>query len=294
MIKTSWAAVAAFVVALCSGVGLPGPAEAQASFDCRRASHPSEIAVCRDPGLASADRDLDAVFRTALERSEDPDSLRAAQRVWLTGLRNCGEDPYCLAETYADRTAELKGEDNVLAEVEAEAPLDDGEARTEPAALVEDAEAATEAPLTVERSGAPSSPSAEPAEAPRREANRVGSPNLSFLTSPWMVAVGLGLFAMIFAAGRVLTISVEKYGYDMLFNRMAFLHVVVAACVGLAFIVPWLFAPIAVATYAVILVTNIRRTSFSIGFVGTVIQPAALLLTFIGVRWVTTAMKRVG
>jgi len=293
MVGSFWTAAAA-VVFLCGGVGLPEPAKAQASFDCRRAGHPSEIAVCRDPGLASADRDLDAVFRSALERSADPDALRAGQRIWLGDLRNCGEDPYCLAETYADRTAELKGEDNVLAEVETEAPLDDGEARTEPVALGEDAEAATEAPLTIERPEAPSSLPAEPTEAPRREANTIGSPNLSFLTSPWMVAVGLGLFAMIFAAGRVLTISVEKYGYDMLFNRMAFLHVAVAICVGLAFTVPWLFAPIALATYAVIMVTNIRRTSFAVGFIGTLIQPLALLLTFVGIRWVTTAMKRVG
>lgn len=139
MIRSSWAAAAAFIVVLCGIVGIPGGAEAQASFDCRRATHPSEITICRDSGLASADRRLDAVFRSALERSASPDALRAEQRIWLSDLRGCGEDTFCLAETYADRIEALEADPKA----------------TEPNPVVKDAATDESSPDTTSTIGVP-------------------------------------------------------------------------------------------------------------------------------------------
>lgn len=69
---------------LISSLALANDARAQASFDCRRASHPTEIAICNDPDLASLDLQMDETLQAALPNSDDRESLRADQRAWLS------------------------------------------------------------------------------------------------------------------------------------------------------------------------------------------------------------------
>jgi len=86
---------------------VPIKADAQASFDCRRASHPTEIAICNDPELALMDRQMDETFRAVLARQTDQDALRSSQRAWLADVRLCDADATCIYKTYEDRLRDL-------------------------------------------------------------------------------------------------------------------------------------------------------------------------------------------
>lgn len=62
------------------------------SFDCTKASTPTERLLCRDPELASLDRMLSAVFRSALSKltADESTALRHDQATWFRGYaRDC-------------------------------------------------------------------------------------------------------------------------------------------------------------------------------------------------------------
>lgn len=66
------------------------------SFDCGRASTPTEHAICADARLSRLDRDVAQAYTSALARSSQDENVRASQRSWI-GLRNdCGKDKLCL------------------------------------------------------------------------------------------------------------------------------------------------------------------------------------------------------
>ncbi len=66
------------------------------SFDCGRASTPTEHGICADARLSRLDRDVAQAYASALARSNQSESVRASQRRWI-GLRNdCGKDKQCL------------------------------------------------------------------------------------------------------------------------------------------------------------------------------------------------------
>ena len=82
---------------------------ARPSFNCRYARTRGEIAVCREPGLASLDRQMASQFYRAL-RTADP-----RQRATLTATRDsflryrdrCPSNA-CIAETYRGRIREIR------------------------------------------------------------------------------------------------------------------------------------------------------------------------------------------
>lgn len=291
MMKSSWAAAAVSVVVLCGGVGLPEPAEAQASFDCRRASHPSEVAVCRDPGLASADRDLDVVFRAALERSAQPDALRAEQRIWLSYLRNCGGEEQCLYEAYADRIDAL--ETGVAASGQ---PLDVEDAPTEtpPSAGVSEA-----LPMAEEASPVPELaptqqevvPSAEPRSASgsaaieredqRRPAQTDGVGEL--VGGGLILGLVVAVLAALLATKALADHSMRKFGWPMILNWWNVLHLVVgfALWCGAALGSPLGGFVVAGGVWLIVLAVNIRKTDVLTGVAMTIVQPFVVAILFV-------------
>lgn len=78
----------------------------EASFDCRRAQTPIEVAICSTDELADADAELGRVFRRAVV---DRPAVRAEQVRWIRERNaKCGADPACLVQTIRGRTVELE------------------------------------------------------------------------------------------------------------------------------------------------------------------------------------------
>ncbi|MCP1610092.1 uncharacterized protein YecT (DUF1311 family) [Azospirillum lipoferum] len=72
-----------------------GPARAEPSFDCKAASTPVEKAICADPKLADADREIADLYKTLqdLSAAADRDRLRTEQRAWLAQRNQCAAAP---------------------------------------------------------------------------------------------------------------------------------------------------------------------------------------------------------
>ncbi len=92
-------------------------AQAGPSFDCAKASNGAERAICKDPAMAKADRELSNLYTTLLAKLTGPakESLEKSQVRWIVGRnRAClpSEDPdviaRCLKTRYENRVADLK------------------------------------------------------------------------------------------------------------------------------------------------------------------------------------------
>jgi uncharacterized protein YecT (DUF1311 family) len=88
--------MAGVAFALALAIGWPAPAQAGGpAFDCGAAKGPApgevEQLICRDPALAALDRQLDAIYRSALARARDGMALqlRQEQRGWIQGRNDC-------------------------------------------------------------------------------------------------------------------------------------------------------------------------------------------------------------
>lgn len=68
-----------------------GAARAEPSFDCKAASTPVEKAICADPKLADADREIAGLYKALqdLSAAADRDRLRTEQRAWLAQRNQC-------------------------------------------------------------------------------------------------------------------------------------------------------------------------------------------------------------
>ncbi|WP_455181523.1 lysozyme inhibitor LprI family protein [Azospirillum palustre] len=68
-----------------------GAARAEPSFDCKAASTPVEKAICADPKLADADREIADLYKVLqdLSAAADRDRLRTEQRSWLAQRNQC-------------------------------------------------------------------------------------------------------------------------------------------------------------------------------------------------------------
>lgn len=84
------------------------PALQGASFNCRRAGTPTEIAVCSDVRLARLDSLMADIYAMALAWAEPiPAHVRSGQIDWLKSRNDCGADTVCLTASYEGRTREL-------------------------------------------------------------------------------------------------------------------------------------------------------------------------------------------
>ena len=75
---------------------------AKPSFDCARAATATEKAICANPTLAAADREMAQLYKAA-------SGQRDAQRAFLRRRNACGGDDGCLGDAYVARIAQLRG-----------------------------------------------------------------------------------------------------------------------------------------------------------------------------------------
>lgn len=101
--------------ACCPGVVL---AQEGPTFDCAKATHEAEIAICENAELAALDRRLAETYGAALAAAEGLDAgaeaaaaeLKAYQRGWIGGRNACWKDSdivACISDAYLRREAEL-------------------------------------------------------------------------------------------------------------------------------------------------------------------------------------------
>jgi uncharacterized protein YecT (DUF1311 family) len=86
------------------------PADAQPSppFSCKRASSPSEKAICGSFALASWDRSVHIGFQKAPDRGSDTaEQTRKEQKAWLSKRNACAADTACLAQEMFARVQSL-------------------------------------------------------------------------------------------------------------------------------------------------------------------------------------------
>ena len=92
-------------------------AQSGPSFDCAKASNGAERAICKDPAMAKADRELSGLYSALLAKLTGPakESLETSQVRWIVGRnRACvpNDDPdvilRCLKTRYANRIADLQ------------------------------------------------------------------------------------------------------------------------------------------------------------------------------------------
>jgi uncharacterized protein YecT (DUF1311 family)/ATP-dependent protease ClpP protease subunit len=86
-------------------VELPPTVSIKPSFDCGKASIPTEFALCRDSVLAAYDLEMVRVYKGLRRRLDKAGAKRllADQRKWLKVRNGCGGDAPCLLAIYQQR-----------------------------------------------------------------------------------------------------------------------------------------------------------------------------------------------
>lgn len=79
------------------------------SFDCGRASTPTEHTICNDQRLSRLDRDVAQAYASALARSNQVGEVRATQRRWIDLRNDCGTDRQCLDNAMTGQIQILNG-----------------------------------------------------------------------------------------------------------------------------------------------------------------------------------------
>ena len=81
-----------------------GPASA-ASFDCKKAKLPVEIAVCSDPTLSSQDEELARQYLPLIKSApaDAAKTIKIEQKAWLAERNACGADMQCIMGSYRIR-----------------------------------------------------------------------------------------------------------------------------------------------------------------------------------------------
>lgn len=106
------------VIILAAVLAGPAIAEDGPSFDCAKVGSSAEELICADPELAALDREMAAVYQSALGVTENLDAaageatatLKAMQRGWIKGRDECWKSDdlaACVRMSYLQRTAEL-------------------------------------------------------------------------------------------------------------------------------------------------------------------------------------------
>lgn len=98
----------AVALALCMLAEGSALAAERPSFDCGKATTPSERAICADEALAGLDRDIAALYRRRRAQSPIPRAVDAAQKQWLAVRDVCQENVACLAKEHAARKQALE------------------------------------------------------------------------------------------------------------------------------------------------------------------------------------------
>jgi uncharacterized protein len=253
-------------------LAVAGGAAAQASFDCSKATTPTELTICGDPGLAAIDRELDAAYQSAVSNAADDRALRASQREWLTDLQLCGEDPYCIEESYADRISILDSFGGSAGEA-VETDTVESAPQDEPVVAIP----------TEDRSDEPSQPQREtqPEIQPGRTLSDQPAPD------PVIALKGGGLFfGMILAVAASKALAdhtTNKYGWPLIMNWWNLLHFVgaVAGMFVASFGGIMMGLVVFGGCWLVVLLVNITKTNLLTGLAMTIVQPLVVAILWV-------------
>ncbi|WP_176086774.1 lysozyme inhibitor LprI family protein [Martelella sp. HB161492] len=88
---------------------VPSAAGAQPSFNCKQATTPTEIAICRSQVLSALDQQIAEAYAKARSgKSEQTrNRIRSEQMNWLGMRDQCGADSACLDITMSQRARQL-------------------------------------------------------------------------------------------------------------------------------------------------------------------------------------------
>jgi len=89
---------------------------AQASFDCKKASNPTEHLICKDKELASLDRKMAQTYSKAKNSylGNEMESLKAGQRSWIKQRNRCKASKPCLTHVDQKRITQLQVEGGLV------------------------------------------------------------------------------------------------------------------------------------------------------------------------------------
>lgn len=73
------------------------------SFDCEKASSPTEKLICANDGLSTLDSQLSKSYSSLRTTVPDPERLKLDQREWIKNTRNLCMDVACLTQAYEAR-----------------------------------------------------------------------------------------------------------------------------------------------------------------------------------------------
>jgi uncharacterized protein len=78
---------------------------AAASFNCKLAKLPAEIAICSDPTLSSEDEELAHEYTPLLQSApgDAAKTIKKEQKAWLATRNACASDMQCIMGSYRER-----------------------------------------------------------------------------------------------------------------------------------------------------------------------------------------------
>lgn len=80
-----------------------------ASFDCGKASTPTETTICYDAELSAMDDLMGETYKRSFETAGwmTGTQIKESQKEWLALRNACGDNPDCIYGAYADRISDL-------------------------------------------------------------------------------------------------------------------------------------------------------------------------------------------
>jgi len=87
------------------------------SFDCSKATQPSEKMVCNSPTLSALDDQMFALYSSAKAISPNPESLKQDQIAWIKQLRTCASES-CMEQLYKQRISDLSPKNSLAKTVD--------------------------------------------------------------------------------------------------------------------------------------------------------------------------------
>lgn len=253
-----------------------GDAVAQASFDCSKATTTTERTVCAHPGLAATDRELDAAYKSALANAADDRALQASQRTWLRELQLCGEDTFCIEETYADRIALLDSFGGDSSAADEPQPVEAPETEATPSKAESPAESAprrvatASEPQAIETSG----------DVQRKTQS---NPLVALTSGGLFLGMILAVVAALAATKALADHTTNKYGWPMIMNWWNLLHFTgaVAGMFVASFGGIMMGLVVFAGCWLVVLIVNIIKTNLLTGFAMTFVQPLVVAILWV-------------
>lgn len=253
---------------------VPIKADAQASFDCRRASHPTEIAICNDPELALMDQQMDETFRAVLARQTDRETLRSSQQAWLADVRLCDADATCIYRAYEDRLRDLVRLDVEETDEQPEAIAEPSQAQAMPSSTTEASQ--------VRQMDVPNVQTAPDSAQASSTASQSDATDSKAVMAVGGIILGL-IVLLLIAVGATKALAdytAARFGWPMVLNWWNVLHLIsIFAFLG-AFSVgaPMAGVVIAGGLWLIVLFVNIRKTNLLVGLTMTVLQPLVVFI----------------